>query len=464
MKKSINRITLINILSTVLLQGISFISAPIFSRLMGTANYGVFSLFQTWTSVITTVFSLQTVATVSVAPAYFKEEEQPGYQSSVLFLSIASYAVLALLSLLLLTPLSMLTKMAKPACILMLVLGFAQMCISFANAKFTIEFRADNNLKLSLSSTLLGVALSLVLFRFISASDNYYARMLGITIPEFCIAVGLCWSIFKNGRKTVQLDYWKFCLPIALPCIFHSLSGLVLNQSDRIMIQRILGESQVGIYSLAFAFGNITHIIYLSLNNSWIPFYFEDLREQNIDGLHKRARNYTELFTVLSVGFVLLSPEVYRIFASEEYWEGGSFVALFVLSSFFTFLYSFPVNYEAYCKNSKVMAMTTMFAALLNIGLNLLFIRLFGTIGAVIATVISHFLQFALHHICARYWIKQHVYPFKIQLFLPYILCLGAVIASCYAVGNNFAWIRWGLGAVVGAVELYRIVKRKTIF
>ena len=35
-----------------------------------------------------------------------------------------------------------------------------------------------------------------------------------------------------------------------------------------------------------------------------------------------KAKNYTELFTVLSLGFILLAPEVFRLFASTEYWNG----------------------------------------------------------------------------------------------------------------------------------------------
>ena len=88
MKKNINRIAFYNFLSILLLQGISFISAPLFSRLMGTEGYGNLSSFSIWAGVVATVLSLQTNVTIANARVEFSEEEQPGYQSSAMALSL----------------------------------------------------------------------------------------------------------------------------------------------------------------------------------------------------------------------------------------------------------------------------------------------------------------------------------------------------------------------------------------
>jgi len=463
-KKSINRITLLNMIGTALLQGISFITAPLFSRILGTDNYGIYSIFITWTSVFANVFSLQTAASISVAPAYFPEEDQPKYQSSVLMLSLVAYGVFSVVVLLLLGTVSKLLALSETVCVLMLILGLAQACIAFANAKFTIEFRADNNLKLSLSSVLLGVGASLLLLLFVPENVNYYARMLGVTIAEGSLAVGLCIWIFRKGKTGFSKEYWKFCLPIAIPCIFHCVSGLILNQSDRVMIQQMMGTSQAGIYSLSYSFGSVTHIIYLALNNSWIPFYFEHLREGTYEDMRRRVRNITELFSVLCLGFLLLSPEVFHVFASEEYWEGGKYIPFFVVGNFFTFLYSFPVNFESFCKKTSFIAIATTIAAVANIVLNYLMILNFGVMGAVIATMIAHFLQFLVHYFSAKYWIKTQRYPISMWQFVPYTLAVVAVAAACFVAGDRFWILRWGLGAVLGFLEIYRIYKRRSIF
>ena len=60
--KNANRIIFLNILSTVIIQGLTFLSSPIFSRMLGTDNYGVVSLYNTWTMIISAVFSTNMVA------------------------------------------------------------------------------------------------------------------------------------------------------------------------------------------------------------------------------------------------------------------------------------------------------------------------------------------------------------------------------------------------------------------
>ena len=50
--KNINKITIMNICSTILLQGIAFFSAPIFTRLLGAEQYGYYSIFSSWSAQI----------------------------------------------------------------------------------------------------------------------------------------------------------------------------------------------------------------------------------------------------------------------------------------------------------------------------------------------------------------------------------------------------------------------------
>ena len=96
MKKS-NTIIILNILSTVIIQGLNFLASPIFSRLLGTENYGVVSLYNTWTMIITAVFSLQVGSTLQIARNRFPLEDQDKYQSSVLSFGSVNYLLFSLL-------------------------------------------------------------------------------------------------------------------------------------------------------------------------------------------------------------------------------------------------------------------------------------------------------------------------------------------------------------------------------
>lgn len=71
-----NRVAFFNILSTLLLRGISIFTMPLFTRLLGDGNYGISKVYVTWTSVFAIVFTLQTQATLVNAVVEYPQEEQ----------------------------------------------------------------------------------------------------------------------------------------------------------------------------------------------------------------------------------------------------------------------------------------------------------------------------------------------------------------------------------------------------
>ena len=70
MKKQ-NRVALFNIMSTVLLRGVSLFTAPLFSRMLGTNGYGVLSIYTIWMGVTAIAFTLQTNGTLVNARVSF---------------------------------------------------------------------------------------------------------------------------------------------------------------------------------------------------------------------------------------------------------------------------------------------------------------------------------------------------------------------------------------------------------
>ena len=169
-----------------------------------------------------------------------------------------------------------------------------------------------------------------------------------------------------------------------------------------------------------------------------------------------------ELFTILTCGFLLLSREVGYLFAGEEYYDGIGILPVIAISSYFAFMYSFPVNFEFFHKKTSIVAIGTTGCALLNIGLNWLMIPKWGMYGAAIATALSYFALFAAHYIIVH-CLKGLKFHMKLAAFLPGLLAVGACIAVFYLLAD-FWYIRWGAGALLGVYELYRIIKRKSIF
>ena len=456
-----NKITLLNLASTVILQGLAFFTAPLFSNLLGTSNYGIAAVYLTWVQVANTIFTLQS-GSIAQARIYFPEEEQAAYQSSVLSLGTFSYLSFSALTLLAVRFLPI--NVPFPMALLALLQGWGLYCVSFANGKFTYEFKAEENFVLSLLIAFSNVILSLFLIGRFPAEENYWGRILGQSVSYTLIGSVVFIGILIRGKTLYCSRYWRFTLPISIPVIFHLLAHILLNQCDRIMLNSMLNSSVVGIYSLAVTFSTVINTLYSAFNNSWVPFYYEYTKRHEIFNVRKHARNYYELFTVLTMGFILLSREVYHFFAKEPYWPGSDYIPLLALGYYFVFLYSFPVNYEFYHKETRSIAVVTLSAGVCNVILNYILILKIGPIGAVIATAVSHGLQFLFHYFSAkRMKFESDIFPFRLVEALP------GLCAVLLAIGITFlmpeVWLfRWGFGAALGIWQLSRIIRRKSIF
>lgn len=457
-----NRVAFFNILSTVLLRGISIFTAPLFTRLLGTGGYGVTQIYNTWVAVIAIVFTMQTQGTLVNARVEYSEEEQKKYHSSAMSLSMVIFFACSALVLTFIDPISQLLKLNRLLIVLMLVQAFGTFCVNFLNTRNVYEFKAGHNMAMSLGVTLTTLILSLVLVLNMEPEINYYGRIGGIAGTYGLIGIPACIYILSRGRTFYRKDYWKFCIILAIPAVFYNLSDLVLGQSDKVMLQQMLGESQLGMYSAALNFGGIMFTIFVALNNSWCPFFFDDLKQGREDAVKQKAENFLELFTVLSVGFILLSREVFRVYVDTRFWDATMLIPVFVTSYYLNFLCTFPVNFEYYHKKTKFVAVVTITSALVNIGLNYLLIQKMGMAGAAVATMTSHCLQLAMHYVYNRCILGKSDYPFGICLWGKYAVCYVLIMALVYL--TEGLWVlRWGFGAVIGIWELLRIKKRKVL-
>ncbi len=461
MKKQ-NKIAFFNILSTILLRGISLFTAPLFSRMLGDAGYGIVSLYTIWVGVAAIAFTLSTNGTLVNARVEYPEEKQHAYQSSVMALSLLFFLLCSAAVILFLPQVSALLKLSRLLVVLILFQSFGNFCLNFLNSKFTYEFKADKNMFVSLGITLTTVLLSVALILLMPEGQEHYGRILALAITYGGMGVVICTYVLLKGKTFYNREYWKLALTLSLPVVFYSLSDLLLGQCDRVMLQWMMNESMVGQYSLAYNFGGIMFTIFVALNNSWTPFFFDDMKQGRQDHLRNQAKNFLELFTVLCCGFILLATEVYHIFASREFWAGTMLIPIFVSSYYLNFLCTFPINYEYYHKKTKVVAVLTVGSALLNLGLNYVLIRIWGPAGAALATALSHGCQFVGHYVYVRFILKKGDYPFGITLWVKYVLAFFAMVGFIYL--TQGLWLlRWGVGAAIGLWELWRIRKRKVL-
>ena len=457
-----NRVAFFNILSIILLNGISLITAPLFSRILGTSGYGVLRIYNIWAGVASVLFTLQTQSTLVNARVEYSEQTQKHYQSSVMALSMMVFGACTGGILVFLEPVSRLLKLEPALVCLLLLQAFGTFCVNFLSTKYTYEFKAGRNMVISLVVTVVTLVLSILLILPLPYETRYYGRVVAIAATYGAVGIPACIAILWQGKTLYKREFWSFCIALAVPAVFHNLSDLILGQSDLVMLQQLMGDTAAGLYGLAWQFGNFLFIIFGALNRTWCPFFFDEMKQGKKEAMMAKTRNFLELFTVLACGFILLAPEVYHIYGDREYWDSTMLIPLFVGSYYLNFLCTFPVNFEYYHKKTNVVAAVTIFSSLVNVALNYILIRAIGMAGAAVATMASHGLQLILHHGYTRFVLGKGGYPFPLGVWAKYALAFVLVMAVVYINGDRWL-VRWGMGACIGIAELLEIRKRKVL-
>ena len=403
------------------------------------------------------VFSLGAYSSIGVASQKYHDDDLKRYYSSIITLSLLSYTILALLTYVILSWLGVEKIIILLAA---MVEGLAGMCISFANNRFIHSLKAKENFYLSLAVLLSTLITSIVLLNHLDKEINYWGRILGLICPKAIIALIILLSFWKE-KSFFVFEYWKFCLYISIPIAVHNVSNLVLSQSDRVMLQGIVSDSEAGVYSLAYGFASILVTIYGALYHTWLPFYLRYAKSGDAASILRHGRNYIRVFSYLMVGFLLIYQEVFRIFADSTYWSGITIIPILLVGFFFMHLYSLSIMYELYNQKSKMMGFATFVTALCNILLNFVFIKRYGALGAAVASSTSYCIEFIIHYLYANSYIKGY-YPFKIMNIFPEIL-IGVLGLCLFIVFHKLVFIRWILAVITGVCLIYSVKKEGSI-
>lgn len=459
--KQRNRIAFFNILSTVVLKGSAIFTAMLFTRLLGGSGYGSLRLYNISVSIAAVVFSLQTQTTLANARVEYPEEAQKNYQSSIMTLSVLSFAICTGIVLLFLRPVSERLELPPALIYLLLFQAFGTFCSEFLNKKNVYEFRAGWNMILSMVLVLVPLALAVVLILQMPYETRYMGRVIANAASYGLVGLAICIGILLRGKTFYNREYWKYCLILSIPAVFHNLSDLILNHMDSLMLNQLMSTAAVGYYGTAWNLANFLFILFQALNNIWCAYFFEEMKKGQREEMLEKTRNFLEVFTILACGFILLAPEVYHFYAPEEFWVATSIIPIFVSGYYVNFLCTFPVNYEYYHKKPKAVAVITIFSSLLNLVLNYVLIRAIGMAGAAAATLASHCLQLTLHHLYSVR-LGGREYPFPLKQWFGYPMAFCVMLAVVYLLPEIWV-VRWSLGAILGIFEILRIKQRRVL-
>ena len=438
------------VVSSVLIRLVSLITTPLFTRLLSTQQYGAAGTFQSWCSLLTTVFSLNLMSSVGRAKLDF-----PGrlddYIGSVSVLSLLVSLALSLGAVLFLGPVSAFLELNERETLLLLCYLCFFPALSFAQAGLRYRYRYRENIAVQWYLALGPALLSLGLILF-SPLDKGFSRMVGLTAPVVLLSL-VVWARAIPGGLHIKQEYWRYGLSLSLPMMLHALSMSLLAQSDKLVIARFGGQTEVAYYHLVRNYALLLFLLFDTVSQAWLPWFHDSLQEGRRDEVRRMVRLISALSCLGGLFLIGLGPEAVLLLGGDAYAPALSAVAPTVMGVVCQCLYSHYINLVLHEKKTRYVSFGTMAAALFNLGLNFLFVPRYGFSAAAYTTFVSFLCLLLIHFLFVRKKLNIRLYDDR-QIFLSVFLCAGLSCVFSFLYGSLPA--RLLVLAACAAAFLYR--------
>ena len=381
-----------------LVRAISFISMPIFTRLMSLEEYGNYNNFTSWLNIIMVVTTMDLHATINRARFDF-EKEINDYLSTITVTSLVIPSGIYLIAICFHDIFQKVLDMDIISIHCMFLSIIFSSAINIFQAKQRVNYKYRESVLITFISTFITVGFSLALVYCMN--NKYYGRVIGQTIPATLFNAAIAIYLITCGKK-LKWKYVKYAIWICLPYVPHLLSMNILSQYDRIQIKNYCGSEDVALYSLAYSCALVMNIFLNSLNNAWSPWMGDMIHENNIVAIRKDSKKYILMFLFLTIGALLIAPELLLFFGGSKYSEALMVMPPVIAGVFFQFIYTLYVNIEMYEKKVWGVAFATGIAAVLNIILNSIFIPKYGYIAAAFTTLFCYGVLCMLHYFLVK--------------------------------------------------------------
>lgn len=435
-----------------LLKGLTFLTLPVFSRLLSTDDFGDYSVFISYETILFIILGFAIHSSYKSAKyRYDSNNSQVGmsysqYVSVSMVLLIVSAVLWLIIANLVYPFVSIYLGLDRLSINLLVLFSYSTAVITCFNADSSLSYKYDSYLLVSGINAVGNTVLSVLLIVTVLKQQRYLGRVIGTVVPSLILAIIIATHYLMKEKPHNSKQYLKWGLAYSSPVIFHGISQVILGQFDRIMIKKMIDSSAAGIYSFAYNIFMIISVTYLSLDNVWSTWAFSKLNVKDYVNVKRYSTYYILGMLVFSLLVMLVSPELIMILGGEKYKEAKYIVFPIITAGFFSFMYTIPATAEYYIEKTGYTAISTVTAAGINILLNFYFIRTYGYVAAAYTTLVTYVLYFLFHIITAKVIMPEY------RISTKTVLC-----ASLVAVLANFLimllinqlLLRWGIALIL---------------
>lgn len=300
------------------------------------------------------------------------------------------------------------------------------------NAVLFDFYRALQRMKLYALFSISVVYLTIILaYWFVSSGKGIYGAVQGLAIAKLIILIIMFNVLVRQmGLSIPEFRHIKEYLSFGLPIVPASISGWVINSSDRYVIGMLLGTAWVGYYSPGYLLGSLVSI-FISPLGTVLPValyrYYDRGDVESVETIMSLTIKYFLALTIPSVfGLTVLSKPMLVMLSTPAIAEESYLVTPFVaFGSLLLGIAHVLGNVIYLVKRTTISTNIYFIAAIFNLVFTLILVSLVGIIGAAIATFLTFgFILMAMDYI-ARHFVRIRVdYLYILRCFLSSILMI----------------------------------------
>ena len=416
-------------------RGVSMITTPVFTRLLSTEEYGLYSTYLSWESVLLIVVTLCLYK--AIMNLYIKYEDQERVLSAVCGLEFTLSFIWLVIGV------TFREKIGE-------LLGLYK--------RYVYDYRGliIITLLLTAGSAFFGV------FAVTFITPTAEARAVSAVVVVSLIGIALYASIFHRAKVFYDKKIWFFALGFCIPLMPHYLSEFILQSSDKIMINYLCGSRDVALYSVAYSAGSLITLITSAINSTFAPYQYQKIKSGEYALLAKRANEVLIFVGAMLAGIMIFSREIVLIFGGMKYIESVDVLIPICIGVFFNYTFQLFARVQEYYERKLMVVIPSILCAVLNLILNYIFINLYGYQAAAYTTFFCYAFFCLLHYffyrkVCRELLDGQKLYDAKgILLISIGEICVGIAIMFL----NRILWLKYVV--IAGALMLI-IIKRKRL-
>jgi O-antigen/teichoic acid export membrane protein len=406
--------------SDLFVKGFLFISLPLLSRVMNPSEYGKLSLINSAISILFVFLSFNIQN--AITNRYMRNKENFGsYLFSNLSVLIPLQFVVISLSPLYLGYLSHWFGLQELDIFYVLIIC-SMLTLFNVYTGFLLASRKSKEFSIwNITSKLIELALIFV-FALLLIENQYLSKIYAQLLVTSFVLIMVIPRLYRLLVRDFNVQYVRAAMMFALPLIPHALTNNLLSQIDRFLINSELGTAATGIYSFSYNLGMAIVVVIMAWNSSWQPKLFELLNEGNKKAISKVVYSSGGVMLFFSILAILFSEEAVILFADPAYYDSIKIVPIIVIGNALIHIYMSYANFVFYERKTFYISLSTAAALLVNIGLNLWLIPIYGIEGAAWATVVSYFSLCLFHYLTSTYLLKLN--HLSVWLLLGFIIAL----------------------------------------